>query len=363
MGEEIQKAEAGAKRAWPVVMSWVGGISALIGLFASIAGGVSWYRTHHQHQLERESKMTLAQTQSGQGEYEAALQTYSEILKSDPLDADALDRQLDTAMLWAEDFHVSTPEGGNSAEISAPALDQIFSILDSGLARAKGTQAADIQAHIGWAHWLNQKIAQREFGSAAEQALTAALAADPTNVYANAMLGNWMLQTGGSLTGAVQHFNTAVAAGKARPFVRRYQLGALIDIEKPGARAELIRIANDMRKSAEPLGDESRSRIDGFCFDPIVTDHNQLVESLSAVSPDDAWKTYLWLDNRGTDGQAAQQPDPSLVHDFIQANLLEVSGKRQQSLQAFRVLQQKLKQQQGRMKDSVDAAVARLAHS
>jgi len=35
MEDEIQKAETGAKKAWPLVMSWVGGITALIGLFVS----------------------------------------------------------------------------------------------------------------------------------------------------------------------------------------------------------------------------------------------------------------------------------------------------------------------------------------
>ena len=40
--EESKKAETGASPAWPFLMSWVGRTSALIGLFASIAGGVTW---------------------------------------------------------------------------------------------------------------------------------------------------------------------------------------------------------------------------------------------------------------------------------------------------------------------------------
>ena len=233
---------------------------------------------------------------------------------------------------------------------------QVLTILDSSLTRSTGTRTADVQAHIGWAHWLNQKL-ERESGPASENNLRAALNADPSNVYANAMLGNWLLNNDGSLSDAMQHFNTAVSTNKARPFVRQLELVGLIYHDVPGARGELVKIANDMRKAGEPLGDGSRNRIVGFCFDPIVTDRKELVESLAAVPPDDAWKTYLWLDS-----YAAQAPGQNLVHDFVQANLLEVSGKHQESLAAFRLLQQKLKQPSGRMKDSVDAAVARLTH-
>jgi tetratricopeptide (TPR) repeat protein len=357
MEEEIQKAEAGAKRAWPFVMSWVGGISALIGLFVSIAGGVTWFVKHHNQQTELQTKMALAQAQTKQGEYQASIQSYGDILKGDPLYRPALDQQLSTAMLWVENFRVPARDDQSSAELAATALDQIMAILDSGLARSKGTQAADVQAHIGWAHWLNQHIAEREFGSSAERNLRAALSADPSNAYANAMLGNWMLQNGGVFNDAIQHFNTAVLTGNARPFVRRLQLGGLIDLDKKGARAELVKAANDMRKSSEPVGAGTKSRILSFCFDPVVTDREELVESLSAVPPDDAWQTHLWLDDKAGDAQGQL-----LQHDFIQANLLEISGKRDEALAKYRQLQRTLKNQPGTMKASVDNAVARLSH-
>ena len=48
MNEELQKAGTGARKAWPAVMSWVGGITALIGLFGSLAGGGAWLVNHHR---------------------------------------------------------------------------------------------------------------------------------------------------------------------------------------------------------------------------------------------------------------------------------------------------------------------------
>ena len=355
MEKELQNAELRVKKAWPSVMSWVGSTSALIGLFVSIAGGVTWFVARHKKQTERQSKMALAEAQATQGEYQASIKSYADILSGDPLYRPALDQQLNAAMRWTEDFHVVTRADQNSAELAAPALDQIFAILDAGHIRSKGSEAADVQAHIGWAHWLNEKIANREFDSVAEQNLRAALGSDPQNVYANAMLCNWMLQKGRALDEAIQHFNIAVSTGKARPLVRRLQFGGLISLDKKGARAEVVRAANDMRKAGEVPEEEYKSRILSFCFSP-VGDHKRLKESLSAVPPDEAWKTYLWLDDKAQDGQAQ-----TMVHDFIYANLLELSGKRQESLQKFRLLQRVLKSQPGSMKNSVDAAAARLA--
>lgn len=361
MAGETQKTETAAGKAWPFVMGWVGRITALIALFGSLAGGITWLVNHHRQETERQAKMALAQTQANQEDYQASIQTYGDILKTAPQYRPALDQQLNTAMLWVENFHVTGATEQDAAGQAAPALDQIMVILDSGLARTQGPRAADVRAHIGWTHWLNQHIAEREFGPGAEQNLRGALASDPSNVYANGMLGNWMLQNHGDFTEAIQHLNTAVSTGKVRPFVRRLQFGGLIYLDEKGARAELVKAANDMRKSGEPLDEEYKTRVLGFCFDPTVTDHEELVESLSAVPADEVWQTYLWLDDEPVDAVDARDKAP--VHDFIQANLLEVSGKRQESLEKYRTLQQELKNRPGTMKTSVDAAVARLSHN
>jgi tetratricopeptide (TPR) repeat protein len=358
MEEEIQKAEQGAKKAWPVVMSWVGGITALIGLFASLAGGFMWFVNHHKQKTELQAKMALAQAQTKQGEYQASIQSYADILKADPLYRPALDQELNTAMLWVEDFHFLAKDDQSAAEQAATALDQIMPILDSGLTRSKGSLAADIQAHIGWAHWLNQRIAEREFGSTAEQSLRDALASDPSNVYANAMLGNWMLQNGGSFPEAIQHLDIAGSTAKARPYVRTLQLGGLINLDRKGARAELVKVANDMRNAGESLDKGTKRHIVNFCFDPIITNHEELAESLTAIPPDEAWKTYLWLDENQVGGQGQSE-----VHDFIYANLLELSGKRQESLEKYRVLQKQMTNQSFTMKESINAAIARLSHN
>lgn len=92
MSEGFQQIKQEPKRGWPVIMGWVGGITALIGLFASIAGGVQWFVNHQKHKDEVQTKMALAQAQAKQSEYQASLQSDGEILKGDPLYRPALDQ-------------------------------------------------------------------------------------------------------------------------------------------------------------------------------------------------------------------------------------------------------------------------------
>jgi hypothetical protein len=171
------------------------------------------------------------------------------------------------------------------------------------------------------------------------------------------MMGNWELQNGGNFEDAIQHFDIALKTGAARPFVRSLQFGGMIHLETKGAQREVVKAANDMRKSGEFLDPQIKLRIVGFCFDPGVTDHDELSESLTAAPPEEVWQTYLWLD-----GAPGTSQDRARVHDFINANLLEIAGKRQDSLAKYRELQQQLKSGSGELKDMVDAAVARLSH-
>jgi hypothetical protein len=115
-----------------------------------------------------------------------------------------------------------------------------------------------------------------------------------------------------------------------------------------------------MRKNGEPLNAEAKHRILGFCCDPGVTDHAELTESLSAVAADDTWQTYLWLDDQENSGEDAKYQH--LIHDFIEANIAEISGDKQKSLSEYRALHDELKNQGSTLGDSVDQAIARPSH-
>jgi hypothetical protein len=169
-----------------------------------------------------------------------------------------------------------------------------------------------------------------------------------------------MLQSDGDLNEAIEHFHTAVRTGRARTFVRRLQVGGLLHVEISGARAEIMRVANEMRLGGEQLDLGLRHRISGWCFDPIVTTHQELSEALRAVSTDDAWQTYLWLD---VSSESGSPEDRNLKQHFIHANLLELSGNRDAALSEFRQIQRKLRDRPGSLREQVEVAIERLTHA
>jgi hypothetical protein len=116
-----------------------------------------------------------------------------------------------------------------------------------------------------------------------------------------------------------------------------------------------------MRKNGEPMDERDKVRVLGFCFTAIATDRSDLLESFSAVAPDDAWQTYLWLDDRppSSDYERVSHQE---VRDLIQANLFEITGKQADALEKYRALQQQLKNDPGGLRDSAGAGVARLSH-
>jgi tetratricopeptide (TPR) repeat protein len=303
-----------------------------------------------------------AKLQSERGEDESAFRTYQNLLKTDPMNRQAMDLQVDSAMSWLEDFHVVDAGGIKAADIAGARLAELMPVLDAGLARTntQGTRAADILAHIGWAHWLNERIAEREFGPAAEQHFRRALQVDPSNVFAHAMLGNWMMQRGGPTAEALQHFRTAIEQNRARPFVRQLQLGVMIYPRDPEVRVALIRAADEMRRNGEQIGDRYRSRILSS-YDPTVNDARELEQTLTAVPPADAWATYLWLSRPGPPGSNFDYKRAQA--DFVHASLLEIEHKVPEALAAFQTLRGELQRRgyNGRIATYVDLAIKRLS--
>jgi len=345
------------KRAWSLFAAWIGGITAVIGFIGTVTGAFDKINERLHHDSSLDAKIAVAKQQAGQGEYSAALQTYATILQTDSGYKPAQQAQLATTEEWLRNFHVSEANSKDAKTVAAAYLDQIFPVLDTALTHVQGSAAADIEAHLGWAHWMNRYIAMREFDSTAEQDMRNALTLDPNNVHAHAMLGNWLLVNHRSLAEALQHFSAAEATGKERPFVRRYELGALDSDEEPGARAAVMKIANTMRQNNEPLDVERKFNTLNFCCNPSVSFHTDMVESFSAVSPSDAMQTYIWLDE---DAQGYPQAQ-ALKREFIQAFITELSGDRNVALQQLRNLRPKVQFANGTTLDEkVDEEIKRL---
>ena len=330
-------------------------ITALLLLTAARMGLGPWGAAH-ERKLKIEQLLHTAAVQAEQTEYESAFDSYQQILRLDSSNRAAEKRQVDAAMRWLENFHVLASEGQRPEEVAAPQLVQLKGVLEAGLARTGGkdTRAADILAHLGWAHYMNEKIALREFGNA-ERYFQQALAIAPMNVYANAFLGNWLLQKGGDRAAALSHFQTALAANQERSLVRSLQVGGLDHNDAPGLRGELVRVLNEMRVNREPLDTSLQGRL-SYLYSSTSSTADEWREVLTAVPVEDAWKTYLWLNPE-------HSRDAAVERDFVHANLTEVSGDRAKALAEFKALAVALRAQHlnGRIADYTAAAVKRLS--
>jgi hypothetical protein len=164
MTNDPQQSEPRVKLAWAVILVWIGGISAVLGFIGSVTGFFGNIQGHFHHDAQRDSEMAVAQSQARQADYQASVQSYANILKAEPLYHPALDQQLQVTELWVVDYHVYPKPGEDPGiTVAAQQLDQIIAILEAALARTNGAAAADVQAHLGPAHWLNQYVAKREF--------------------------------------------------------------------------------------------------------------------------------------------------------------------------------------------------------
>jgi tetratricopeptide (TPR) repeat protein len=342
-------------------------VIAALGVLVFSKHGIASWNERKQRQGAVAQLLTTAQIQTRLKEYEAAYRTCTQAVKIAPANKQALDRQLDAAMLWLENYRVRAREDEKAADIAAPQLTELMAVLDAGLARislpqssGKEPRAANILAHIGWAHWLNQHIAEKEFGHIAERAFRQAIEMEPANVYANSMLGNWLLQTDGSLQEAVQHFATALATGKKRSLVRVMQIAGLVYSNAPGSQVEAVKALNDMRKNNEPLVEGYKRRCLSADFEP-----NNSAEFLTtiytAVPPEDLGLTYAWLDDAPND--VSDNGYRQAKRDFVQAKVLSLEGKKAEAAAAFKALEARMKAQQisGRLMEHVKEELAHLA--
>src|SRR5579864_1000254 len=204
------------------LLKWVGAATAVIGLITALSGVVGPLKGWWSAGRQSKAMLAVGQKQAELGEYEAAFATYSDLLKTDPGNVAAVHSRLDVAMLWLENFHVSG-ENDNEIKQKAEAIFQRISpVLEGGLLNEKEYRAADVVAHLGWLNLLKANITYED--EKVEENFARALAMDPGNVYANAMMGNWLLENRRGPEEAKKYFAIALASGKERPFVRECQL-------------------------------------------------------------------------------------------------------------------------------------------
>jgi len=341
-----------APKRWAGLLKSIGAIGAAISFLLAlnqVTGVAQNFRIHHKQFGEA---MMAGEQEQERRDYPAAFDSFKHAAELDPIDRRAQEQETKAAMLWLEDAH------GTKDRSFTDLANQLLPVLDKGLARAKGSAAADILAHIGWANFLRYRDGVRE-GVTVEENFRQALSQDASNVYAHAMWGFWILWQGGNLAAADGHFSAALASGRERDYVRDLRLHALLNQQRDETDAELLRLANNTRKNGESMSESQRRPIMENVFGARIEDHNRLVQILSVLPADETEATYDWL-NAGDNNPWVES---HAYRPFIVANLREIAGDRTQALAIYRTLQTQLRGKAVSLVPQVDKAIKRLSAS
>jgi hypothetical protein len=261
--------------------------------FVMVIGGISiWLGYEHRRTCgTAEDLARQAQLQEGAGDYRAAWDRYAGGLAMCPSSRAVARGQEQLAMDWLDNIRVT--EG---RETFTDIANKVQPTLAAAAVAADGRRAADALAHLGWADFLRSRDGAA--GLYPVRYYERAIQRDPQNPYAHAMWGHYILQRGGSLKEANEHFAQALASPLARTYVRRMQIAALLWVRDPDLENEVIRVVNDMRLHGETFPsaqDETpRWRIWDIYRDRLI-DGRDKAGFLAALPRQDHLTTFRWL--------------------------------------------------------------------
>ena len=323
----------------------IGVVTAVISLALGIQQVVSRVGGHLQASREAATLTEVARQQAARKEFAQAWSSLERAAALKP--GDAVDAaRVDVAFAWLEE---ARPGPGRPF---STITDAVTPALDLALVKAKGERRADILAHLGWATFL--RLRDGVSGDPAPR-YQEALAVDPGNPYANAMLGHWLMWRGGGVQAARAHFETAFArTGATRPFVRRFQLASLSN-RGADADAELLRVASDMRAHGESLDPRTADRLFALYAARYGPGDATRRAGDDPLAPAASRDVYEWMLQTPGAGER-----PRVTSAFIRSALQEASGDRAGALQTLRELQER-ERLSSPVREQVQQAVARLA--
>ncbi len=311
------------------IMKWIGIATAALSLVFGVQQLTKMIFSYYDEQDQIANVLSQSEIQQAGHDYAAAWASLKEAEKLDKNNDDVQKAQENLAMDWLINIRVTTGE-----QTLTDIVDRVLPALSRGIINSSGTRKADILAHIGWADFLRWRDGNRALKP--QEQYFRALAIDSSNVYANALLGHWLLWSGKPLDEAKKYFAAAVFSGKQRSFVRKKQLEALINRDDAETEVEIIKVCNAMRQNDAAIELGSRKHI--FW---IYTRTSGRIRSADAatgkfpnvIPPLEELQTFQWLFD---DWQPAAK---SRLREYCLANLQEAAGQHAAALQTFKSLQ------------------------
>ncbi len=337
------------------IVKWVGGITAIMSL---IAGLYQFGRFVHDSRERRQHVTELLQVADNQRERHQFPEAWQSLEAADQLGSEAARvrrAREELAMFWMENVRA------RQGETFTQAVAKLEPVLDRGLADATGPHKADLLAHLGWAMFLRLRDGSND--APPDEMYRKALATDPTNPYAHAMLGHWILwNRPRDVSAARKHFAAAIDAGRVTGYVRSLQLAALKNTGTAEGRREMPTAANDMRKRhegvAEPVRGELWSVYQSLLVDVLNSGRReQLADELDrTVPPEEHLATFRWL----FDGDERRDTDTVIDRLAWLGSLQEAAGHRDDAVASFRQLAKLLAGSTGSRAEFAQAALKRL---
>ncbi|MDR4509299.1 MAG: hypothetical protein MRJ65_13915 [Candidatus Brocadiaceae bacterium] len=343
------------------ILKWAGGVATIVSLLIGMNSLYGIYRG----QLEKIDMIReiadAADRLRDDGDYARAWDLYEQAQQLNPASRRVRRGQEKLALCWLPDVSIT------GDETFTDIVNSTMPVLLLGAGRSSGEEAADFEALIGWAHYLEGRERSLEDVDV-PKIYRRALKIDPDNALAHMFLGHWFASNQFDLEAARPHFEAAVQDEKRRSLVRRYQWSALGNMQYIGGtgsrenlavRKEQVRLAHEMIEQEESFASirggavavardvlvayGPRYRGENFeALWPELTpeNHRKLIESL--------------LGELDTDDGAAQQGR------FILARIEEKLGNEAAALQLYRTLDAEVGSSYG-LRGPIDEAIERLS--
>jgi tetratricopeptide (TPR) repeat protein len=338
-------------RRFSTVVKWVGYLTAIFSLCATVVGVAKYLYTHHEIAKNTNALLATETEEKKAGDYSTGWQTLEKATQLDPNSSTLRIAKHELAMAWLEDVHLQ--EGQKFSNVT----DKVEPVLLRAAAASKpGPEQADLRAHVGWAYFLESRDGRADLDPAKEY--QEAAAEDANNPYAHAMWGHWILwQHCDQIAEARKQFTAALAAAREGAYVRRLELSALLNCHTRESDLEVIRVANDMRKEGRRLDDGERGHILDIYSQEFTPKTAETLLFVNAVPPAEHVATFRWLfdDPRSDENRGASRM-------YYLAELQEAAGQREDALSNYTMALHQMSPFSA-LRQAAEAGVKRLSRS